>query len=144
MDREQGFLSLSNFKTASVALKRRPKLESLRDASVLELYLLVSMKRLEGKDRETYNFITVFKEYKSIHDTHNTCDLYSLQVCRRAFENLLEKQLIMFADGRRHSNGIEFCPVKLLVSSFELEEGLKMSSVCPTILRQWFAHEEFK
>lgn len=102
----------------------------------LDLFNLVVMKLLRN------SFFVA--EYKSIHDTHNTCDLYSLQVCRRAFENLLEKQLIMFADGRRHSNGIEFCPVKLLVSSFELEEGLKMSSVCPTILRQWFAHEEFK
>ena len=31
------------------------------DASVLELYLLVSMKRLEAQERETYNFTTVFK-----------------------------------------------------------------------------------
>lgn len=144
MERKHGFLSLSNFKAAFVSLRRHTKLESLKDASVLELYLLVSMKRLEGKERDTYNFITVFKEYKSLHDSHSTCDLYPQEVCQRAFENLLDRQLIMFADGRRCSIGIEFCPVKLLVSSFELEEGLKLSPVCPTILRQWFAHEEFK
>ncbi|KAI5081885.1 hypothetical protein GOP47_0001628 [Adiantum capillus-veneris] len=144
MDWKYGFLSLSNFKQACVALRRQTKLESMRDASVLELYLLVSMKRLEGKERETYNFITVFKEYKSLHDSHSTCDLYPQEVCQRAFENLLDRQLIMIADGRRSSIGIEFCPVKLLVSSYEIEEGLKSSPVCPAILLQWFAHEEFK
>ncbi|MCO5611933.1 hypothetical protein L7F22_066192 [Adiantum nelumboides] len=144
MDLKYGLLSLSNFKQACVSLRRQTKLEALRDASVLELYLLVSMKRLEGKERETYNFTTVFKEYKSLHDSHSTCDLYPQEVCHRAFENLLDRQLIMIADGRRSIIGIEFCPVKLLVSSYELEEGLKSSPVCPAILLQWFAFEEFK
>ncbi|KAH7297782.1 hypothetical protein KP509_25G012200 [Ceratopteris richardii] len=144
IDRNIGLFSLSNFKMAHAILRRQNKLESLRDVSVLELYLLVSMKRLESKEREIYNFNTIFKEYKSLHDSHSTCDLYPQEVCQRAFENLLERQLIMFADGRKSNIGIEFCPVKLLVSSYELEEGLKSSPVCPTILRQWFAHEEFK
>eukprot|EP00249_Psilotum_nudum_P008140 c21067_g1_i2 orf=228-1559(-) len=139
-----GFLSISNFKAAIKNLRRQPKLDSLRDVAVLELYLLVSMKRLEGKDRETYNFTTIFKEYKCLHDTHNTCDLYSQDVCLRAFENLLERQLIAFVDGRNHRNGIEFRSVKLLVSSFEIEEGLKTSPVCPMVLHQWCAHEGFK
>lgn len=35
------------------------------DASVLELYLLVSMKRLEGKEQET-NFNAIYKGEQSV------------------------------------------------------------------------------
>jgi hypothetical protein len=35
--------------------------------SVLELYLLVAMHRLEGKDRDVYNFNTIFKgQFQSV------------------------------------------------------------------------------
>eukprot|EP01018_Ginkgo_biloba_P025556 Gb_26568 [translate_table: standard] len=144
LDHESGLLSMGNFRTAMSSIQRQPKLESLRDASVLELYLLVSMKRLEGKDYESYNFNSVMKEYQDLHDAHPTCDLYSRQICLRAFEHLLERQLIGFTDSRGQSSAMEFRPVKLHISSHELYEGLKTSPVCPAVLRQWFDREKIK
>jgi hypothetical protein len=38
------------------------------DASVLELYLLVSMKRLEGKEQDT-NFNAIYKGEQSVKRT---------------------------------------------------------------------------
>lgn len=144
INQESGLLSLGNFRIAFSSIQRQPKMETLRDASVLELYLLVSMKRLEGKECESYNFNAVMKEYEDLHAAHPTCDLFSRQICLRAFEHLLERQLISFADTRGQNIAIGFRPVKLLISSHELHDGLRTSPVCPVVLRQWFDHEKFK
>ncbi|CAL5375459.1 unnamed protein product [Camellia sinensis] len=96
MDLDSGFLSLENFKAALSSIQRRPKVECLKDCSVLELYILVCMRRLEVKEQESYNFNSVMKEYKSIHDSFQTSDYYA----RNAFEHLLECELISFTDNR--------------------------------------------
>ncbi|OWM86272.1 origin of replication complex subunit 4 [Punica granatum] len=129
-----GHLSLDNFKTALPSIKRQPKMESLRDCSILELYLLVCMKRLEVKEQNSYSFSAVIKEYKTIHDSFQTSDYFGQNVCRRAFEHLLQCGLIGFTDGRAHNQGIEFRPVKLLISPSELTQGLKSYNSCPALL----------
>ncbi|GAV87840.1 AAA domain-containing protein [Cephalotus follicularis] len=134
MDVESEFLSLENFKTALLTIQRQPKLECVKDCSILELYLLVCMKRLEVKEQNSYNFNSVMKEYKSVHDTFQTCDYYSRNVCLRAFEHLLQRELICFSDNRGTGQSLEFRPVKLLISPVELYQGLKSYRSCPAIL----------
>ncbi|KAJ0094981.1 hypothetical protein Patl1_15205 [Pistacia atlantica] len=134
MDLESGFLSLENFKTALPNFQRQPKLESIKDCSILELYILVCMKRLEVKEQNSYNFNSVMKEYKSIHDSFKTSDYYARSVCLRAFEHLLQRELICFTDNRGYSHLVEFRPVKLLISYVELHHGLKSYRSCPAIL----------
>lgn len=134
MDLESGFLSFENFKTALSNSHRQPKLECIKDCSILELYILVCMKRLEVKEQNSYNFNSVMKEYKSIHDSFQTSDYYSRNVCLRAFEHLLQRELICFTDNRGYSQSVEFRPVKLLISSIELHQGLKSYCSCPVIL----------
>ncbi|XP_021896226.1 origin of replication complex subunit 4 isoform X2 [Carica papaya] len=134
MDVESGFLSLENFKTAFSSMQRQPKMESIKDCSILELYLLVCMKRLEVKEQSSYNFNSVMKEYKSVHDSFQTSDHYSQDVCLRAFENLLQRELICFADNRGYGQSLEFRPVKLLISHAELHQGMKSYRSCPAVL----------
>uniref|UniRef100_A0A6N2MUW3 Origin of replication complex subunit 4 n=1 Tax=Salix viminalis TaxID=40686 RepID=A0A6N2MUW3_SALVM len=74
------------------------------------------------------------KEYKSVHDSFPTSDYYAQNVCLRAFEHLLQRELICFADNRGHTQSIEFRQVKLVVSYAELQEGLKSYRSCPAIL----------
>ncbi|KAG2709470.1 hypothetical protein I3843_05G219700 [Carya illinoinensis] len=73
-------------------------------------------------------------EYKSIHDTFQTSDYYARNVCLRAFEHLQQRELISFTDNRGHNQSVEFRPVKLLISSYELQKGLKSYRSCPVIL----------
>ncbi|KAA3454187.1 origin of replication complex subunit 4 [Gossypium australe] len=134
MDLNAGFLSLGNFKAALSSNQRQPKLECIRDCSVLELYMMVCMKRLEVKEQTSYNFCSVMTEYKSIHDSFQTSDYYAANVCLRAFEHLLQCQLINFIDNKGHNQSVEFRPVKLLISSAELHQGLKSYQQCPAIL----------
>ncbi|CAN4121739.1 unnamed protein product [Withania somnifera] len=113
MDTKSGFLSCDNFKTALSSIQRQPKLEALQDCSILELYILVCLRRLEVKEQETTNFNTVMKEYKSVHDSFQTSDYYARNVCLLAFEHLLQRQLISFVDNRGHSQSVEFRPAML-------------------------------
>ncbi|RHN82344.1 putative origin recognition complex subunit 4, P-loop containing nucleoside triphosphate hydrolase [Medicago truncatula] len=137
MDLQTGFLSRENFETAFTNIQRQPKLECLKtDCSVLELYILVSMKRLEVKEKSLCNFNAVMKEYKNIHDSFQTSDYYARNVCLRAFEHLLHRELLCFTDNRGHSLSVEFRPVKLLISSAELHQGLKAYQSCPAILQK--------
>ncbi|CAD5168481.1 unnamed protein product [Musa acuminata subsp. malaccensis] len=128
---ESGLLSLDNFKNAQICNQRQPKTDSLHDVSILELYILVCMNRLERKEQDLYNFNSVMKEYKAIHDAYKTSDSYELSVCLRAFEHLLERELISFVEYKGRNLSIEFRPVKLLISPRELYLGLKSNSSCP-------------
>ncbi|CAA6661252.1 unnamed protein product [Spirodela intermedia] len=142
LDLESGLLSLDNFKTASLSIHRHPKWKIFEvDASILELYLLVCMHRLEVKEQNSYNFNSIMKEYKAIHDAYKSSD------CRGAmpaFEHLLERELISFTDTRRGGLSIEYRPVKLLVSPHELHQGLKSYPSCPVILQKLLNHETYK
>ncbi|CAN7044013.1 unnamed protein product [Brassica rapa subsp. trilocularis] len=115
MNLESGLLSLENFKAALSSMQRQPKLEAVRaDCSILELYLLVCMRRLEVKEQSSYNFICVMKEYKTIHDSFQTSDYYDQNVCLRAFEHLREREVICYAENRGQSQTGEYRPMKLL------------------------------
>ncbi|CAA0839835.1 origin recognition complex subunit 4 [Striga hermonthica] len=134
MDPNSGLLSLENFKSSLRRIQRQPKLEALKDCSILELYILVCMKRLEVKELELCNFNSIMKEYKSVHDTFQTSDYYARNVCLRAFEHLLVRALVAFEDNRGHGQSSEFRPVKLLISWHELHQGLKINPCCPAVL----------
>ncbi|CAM8953417.1 unnamed protein product [Rhodiola kirilowii] len=136
MDMKSGFLSIENFKSALPKIQRQPKMEALQECSILELYILVCMKRLEVKEENSYNFNSIMKEYKSVHDSFQTSDYYARDVCLRAFEHLLQRQLVCFAGNRGHIQSVEFRPVKLLVSFHELHSGLKAYRSCPGILQK--------
>ncbi|KAL6193336.1 hypothetical protein ACLB2K_034420 [Fragaria x ananassa] len=131
MDLQSGMLSLENFKTALSNIQRHPKMESIKDCSILELYLLVCMKRLEVKEQNSYNFTAVMKEYKCVHDSFQTSDYYAKNVCLRAFEHLLLRGLIEFMDNRGQNQSVEYRPVKLLISFQQLHQGLKSYRSCP-------------
>ncbi|KAK7852286.1 origin of replication complex subunit 4 [Quercus suber] len=161
MDLGSGFLSLENFKTALSNIQRQPKLECIKDCSILELHILVCMKRLEVKGQSSYNFNSVMKgqlmmflllsfhyhyqvcqftclscsaEYKSIRASFQMSEYYAWNVCLRAFEHLLQRELICFTDNRGQNQSVEFRPAKLLISSHELQQGLKSYRSCPAIL----------
>lgn len=141
MDLKSGFLSLENFKKAISYFQTHPKQESLRNSSILELYILVCMNRLDAKEQSSFNFNSIMNEYKAIMDAYKTSDNYTRNVCLRAFEHLLERGLIMLTDNNVRSQSIEFRPVKSLLSPQELHQGLKAYNSCPVLLLKLFNHE---
>lgn len=57
------------------------------------------------------------------------CRIFALNL--QAFEHLINRELICFTDNRGHSLSVEFRPVKLLISSAELHQGLRAYHSCP-------------
>ncbi|KAG4907559.1 hypothetical protein JHK84_056091 [Glycine max] len=132
-NRKTGFLSRENFEIAFSSIQRQPKLECLRNCSILELQILVCMKRLEVKEQNLCNFNSVMKEYKSTLTSERYARHVCLRVCSSAlaFEHLIHRELICFTDNRGQSLSVEFRPVKLLISSAELHQGLRANNSCP-------------
>lgn len=143
MDMESGLLSMESFMNALSSMQRQPKMDSLQDLSILELYILVCMNRLEDKEQSSYNFTTIMKEYKSIQDAYKTSDKYANTVCFRAFEHLLDRELISFADNKGRNQALEYRPVKLLISSRELAQSLKLNTTCPAVLQKLLDRERY-
>ncbi|KAF7079016.1 hypothetical protein CFC21_083330 [Triticum aestivum] len=143
MDMESGLLSMECFTNALSSMQRQPKMDSLQDLSILELYILVCMNRLEDKEQKSYNFNTIIKEYKSIQDAYKTSDKYATTVCFRAFEHLLDRELITFADSKGRNVALEYRPVKLLISSRELAQSLKLNTTCPAVLQKLLDRERY-
>uniref|UniRef100_M8C1R7 Origin recognition complex subunit 4 C-terminal domain-containing protein n=1 Tax=Aegilops tauschii TaxID=37682 RepID=M8C1R7_AEGTA len=99
--------------------------------------------RLEDKEQKSYNFNTIMKEYKSIQDAYKTSDKYATTVCFRAFEHLLDRELITFADTKGRNVALEYRPVKLLISSRELAQSLKLNTTCPAVLQKLLDRERY-
>ncbi|KAM0860927.1 hypothetical protein ACQ4PT_046239 [Festuca glaucescens] len=143
MDMESGLLSMECFTHALSCMQRQPKLDSLQDLSILELYILVCMNRLEDKEQNSYNFNSIMKEYRSIQDAYKTSDKYATTVCFRAFEHLLDRELITFADSKGRNVALEYRPVKLLISSRELAQSLELNTTCPAVLQKLLDRERY-
>ncbi|TVT98893.1 hypothetical protein EJB05_55782, partial [Eragrostis curvula] len=143
MNMESGFLSMENFVIALSSMQRQPKMDSLQDLSILELYILVCMYRLEDKEQSSYNFTSIMKEYRSIQEAYKTSDKYASTVCFRAFEHLLDRELISFADSKGRNQALEYRPVKLLISSRELAQSLKLNTTCPAVLQKLLDRERY-
>ncbi|KAK8949436.1 hypothetical protein KSP39_PZI005495 [Platanthera zijinensis] len=137
-------LTLDDLKSAFSYHQRQPMLDKLQDASILELYILVCMNRLESREQDSYTFNSVMKEYKAIQDAYKTSDNYSKSVCQRAFEHLIERELISFANNRLRNLSVEYRPVRLLLSSQELYQSLKSNASCPAILQRLLNYETYR
>lgn len=98
------------------AIASRPSLYILMaDLSILELYILVCMNRLEDKEQNSYNFNSIMKgiicsspfiinprqktdgwwtcclsEYRSIQDAYKTSDKYATNVCFRVSMRIIK------------------------------------------------------
>jgi origin recognition complex subunit 4 len=78
-----------------------------------------------------------------VQDAYKTSDKYSHTVCFRAFEHLLDRELISFADNKGRNQALEYRPVKLLISSRELAESLKLNTTCPAVLQKLLDRERY-
>ncbi|KAI3858744.1 hypothetical protein MKX03_033697, partial [Papaver bracteatum] len=91
--KESRFISIKNFETASKSIRQQPNLESLQH------YIMVCMKILETKEQDSYNFSSVMKEYKDIHDAFQIyVTYYERDRFLMAFEQLERRGLISFED----------------------------------------------
>jgi len=121
---------------ATASLLADEKSLLLKALSFLELCLLVALKHLHEKKSTPCSFIKVYKEYKEFASQHSPATLYTKAVSLKAFEHLLELELVR-SDIDNPTTPKEFKLVQLLVDPKQIEEILLTHSECTTILKQW-------
>ena len=106
--------------------------------SLLELCLMIAMKRLEEKDFPHYHFEHIFQEQSEFASNHYTHQSVRKPVCWKAFEHLVELELVKAASSAPSANENKQTRfVKSNVMGPLLAEIVKQYPDCPTTIVQW-------
>ncbi|NWT54453.1 ORC4 protein, partial [Erythrocercus mccallii] len=109
--------------------------------SVLEICLIIAMKHLnEVYDGEPFNFQMVYNEFQKFiqrkaHSMYN----FEKPVVMKAFEHLLQLELVQPLERPSARAQREFLLMKLLLDSSQIMEALQVYPNCPTDVKQWAA-----
>ena len=142
MNREEGIITDKDFLAIGEGMVVETHVEVIKGLSVLELYMLVAMCRLEQKERESSNFEEIYAQYEEgqLTNTSGSSDRFSRVAAFRAFENLLALELIAFADGTRVVLK-RYRPATLLVGQQDLNAALQAHPKATPFLKRWLSHE---
>ncbi|KAK9830634.1 hypothetical protein WJX81_007243 [Elliptochloris bilobata] len=142
---DPGFLRAADLAAAvtEVAGSQQTLVDAVRGLSVLELYMLVAVVRLQRRGGAGgASFERAFAEYSSLQRLHRTADAYGRAAALRAFERLLGAALLEHPGGRTERGALrEFAPVEARAAHQEIEAGLARHASCPPLLKAWLAHE---
>ncbi|KAL0091846.1 origin recognition complex subunit 4 C-terminus-domain-containing protein [Phycomyces blakesleeanus] len=142
LSRDQPFLTTISFHQANLAQRADSKSEMLKGVSLLELVLIISMKKLMEKDIDAFNFQMVYDEYKEFMSRTQVrglgfgMKLYKKPVALKAFENLQSFELVCPTDI------VAKCPKEYRMTKLMLEESQVVETVlkykdCPSIVYKW-------
>lgn len=137
---DEPFLRSSHFNEASNMLHVNTKAVLIPGLSVLELTLLVAIRRYMETSSNPFNFEIIYKEYKKFTDQVAHSLDYSKQVVMSAFEHLQSMELIYPADHRSMKSNLlpkQYCKMYLAMSCREVKEAIDLYPNCPTNLQQW-------
>ena len=134
---DEPFLKGSHFLEASAVLHTDTKAALISDLSVLELTLLVAMRRYMETSTKPFNFEIIFKEYKKFTEQATHSLDYPKQVVMRAFEHLQSMGLVYPTDSRSNVLPKQYCKMYLAMSCQEVRSAVQSFPNCPTDLQQW-------
>ncbi|NWW81021.1 ORC4 protein, partial [Climacteris rufus] len=109
--------------------------------SVLEICLIIAMKHLNDVyDGEPFNFQMVYNEFQKFiqrkaHSMYN----FEKPVVMKAFEHLLQLELVKPLERPSVRAQREYLLMKLLLDSSQIMEALQLYPNCPTDVKQWAA-----
>ncbi|CAO3591107.1 unnamed protein product [Absidia cylindrospora] len=139
---ESPYLQASQFIESSLEQRTDLKTEMLKGISLLELVLIVSMKKLMERDIQAFNFQMIYDEYKDFMTQTQVrgmgfgMKLYKRPVALKAFESLQSFELVCPVDQ------IGKCPKEYRMAKLMLEHAQIIDAVlkykdCPTNLIKW-------
>ncbi|NWX38341.1 ORC4 protein, partial [Notiomystis cincta] len=109
--------------------------------SVLEICLIIAMKHLNDVyDGEPFNFQMVYNEFQKFiqrkaHSMYN----FEKPVVMKAFEHLLQLELVQPLERPSVRAQREYLLMKLLLDSSQIMDALQVYPNCPTDVKQWAA-----
>ncbi|KAI9478030.1 MAG: origin recognition complex subunit 4 C-terminus-domain-containing protein [Benjaminiella poitrasii] len=138
---EAPYLDIDEFLQSSLIQGADSKTEFLKGIALLELILIISMKKLIEKDITTFNFQMVYDEYKDFMSRSQVngagfgMKLYKRAVALKAFENLQMFELVCPVDiaGK--------CPKEYRMTKLMLEQTQVTEAVlkynCSQTVKKW-------
>lgn len=117
-------------------------LTAFSGVSLLELLLVVAMKKLLEREITTFNFEMVYDEYKEfMNNTQVRGDgfgmkLYKRPVALKAFENLQGLELVCPVDTVARCPK-EFRMNKLMLEQMQVREAVARFKNCPSMVMKW-------
>ncbi|CDS05825.1 hypothetical protein LRAMOSA08353 [Lichtheimia ramosa] len=142
LSQENPYLRVEDFQETSIAQRSDAKTEILKGVSMLELVLIVSMKKLLEKDITTFNFEMVYDEYKDFMNRTQVSGggfgvkLYKRPVALKAFENLQGFEIVCPVED------IAKCPkeyrmARLMLEQPQVTEAVLKYKNCPAPIKKW-------
>ncbi|GAA5794930.1 origin recognition complex subunit 4 C-terminus-domain-containing protein [Helicostylum pulchrum] len=141
LSKTQPFLLAEDFLESSLVQRADSKTELLTGISLLELILIISMKKLLEKDVLSFNFQMVYDEYKDFMNETQVkgmgfgMKLYKRPVALKAFENLQMFELVCPTDVAGK------CPKEYRMTKLMLEQAQVTEAVlkynCPSMVKKW-------
>ncbi|NXP58925.1 ORC4 protein, partial [Chloropsis cyanopogon] len=134
-------LTAADLQEASRQHSTDSKANIVHGLSVLEICLIIAMKHLnEVYDGEPFNFQMVYNEFQKFiqrkaHSMYN----FEKPVVMKAFEHLLQLELVKPLERPSVRAQREYLLMKLLLDSSQIMDALQVYPNCPTDVKQWAA-----
>ncbi|NWR97126.1 ORC4 protein, partial [Motacilla alba] len=134
-------LTAADLQEASRQHSTDSKANIVHGLSVLEICLIIAMKHLnEVYDGEPFNFQMVYNEFQKFiqrkaHSMYN----FEKPVVMKAFEHLLQLELVKPLERPSARAQREYLLMKLLLDSSQIMDALQVYPNCPTDVKQWAA-----
>ncbi|XP_053900426.1 origin recognition complex subunit 4 isoform X2 [Malaclemys terrapin pileata] len=133
------FMTGSDLLEASKLCRMDSKANIVHGLSVLEICLIIAMKHLNDVyEGEPFNFQMVYNEFQKFiqrkaHSMYN----FEKPVVMKAFEHLLQLELIKPLEGLPVRAQREYLLMKLLLDNNQIMDALQVYPNCPTDVKQW-------
>ncbi|XP_038277929.1 origin recognition complex subunit 4 isoform X1 [Dermochelys coriacea] len=133
------FMTGSDLLEASKLYRMDSKANIVHGLSVLEICLIIAMKHLNDVyEGEPFNFQMVYNEFQKFiqrkaHSMYN----FEKPVVMKAFEHLLQLELIKPIEGLSVRAQREYLLMKLLLDNNQIMDALQVYPNCPTDVKQW-------
>jgi len=113
------------------------KFRLLQESSILELALIVAMKKLRGKGRKSFNFEMIHEEYENLglKADNQLMEISAKPVAFKAFENLRNLEIV-YSD-KRGNILKEFEMMSVIFTDQEITDAVSKRDDCPTVLKKW-------
>ena len=85
---------------------------------------------------EPFNFQMVYDHYKKFSTTKSSMKVFPKAIAMKAFEHLIELEIAKPID-QSSSSLKEYCPMRLLVTSKEIEDAVLHYTGCPSDVKHW-------
>lgn len=134
------FPSFKNLFNGSVQQKQDSKAAMILSLSMLELCLIIAANNVivNGQMDGTCNFEVCYEEYrKFVLGTNNKVDWYNKPVAFKAFEHLVDLEIIRFTGSMAGSTPKRYRSIHLMVEPIQIEDALKRYPSLPPTLRNW-------